>query len=218
MSGIPVSGSPDQELIPAEIELALGYLEEGAKGVAQAVQGLSEEQWVYRSAPGRWSIAEILEHLALLEELFGTTIVSRLDDGSAAPANRPPAVEDARLRALVSDRSVSVVAAGRASLAKAPRSITPTGAWSPEESLQRFRAGRVRTAEFLRRSTGLRRRWMEHPALGTLDGYQWVLFVAAHSVRHTKQILELQSEPGFPGRERGYFAEPSETAEFSVES
>jgi len=39
---------------------------------------------------------------------------------------------------------------------------------------------------------------VEHPALGALDGYQWVLFLAAHGVRHTKQILEVKAEPCFP--------------------
>ena len=58
---------------------------------------------------------------------------------------------------------------------------------------------------------------MEHPALGPLDGYQWVLFLAAHSVRHTKQILELKASAGFPLWATGYVADPAETAESSSE-
>jgi hypothetical protein len=37
-----------------------------------------------------------------------------------------------------------------------------------------------------------------HPALGLLDGKQWLLFVAAHVERHTRQILEIKEQPGFP--------------------
>ena len=65
--------------------------------------------------------------------------------------------------------------------------------------MERFREARTRTAVLLRTAPGsLRGHVVEHPALGALDGYQWVLFLAAHSVRHTKQILEVKTEPGFP--------------------
>jgi hypothetical protein len=33
-----------------------------------------------------------------------------------------------------------------------------------------------------------------------MDGYQWILAVAAHSARHTQQILEVKADPKFPGR------------------
>jgi hypothetical protein len=31
-----------------------------------------------------------------------------------------------------------------------------------------------------------------------LDGYEWILFIAAHSDRHTKQIKEVEADPNFP--------------------
>jgi len=33
-------------------------------------------------------------------------------------------------------------------------------------------------------------------SMGT--GYEWILFIAAHSERHTKQILEVKADPNFP--------------------
>ena len=37
------------------------------------------------------------------------------------------------------------------------------------------------------------------PGLGQpLDAYQWLLFISAHSERHTKQILEVKADPNFP--------------------
>jgi hypothetical protein len=39
---------------------------------------------------------------------------------------------------------------------------------------------------------------MEHPAFGALDGYQWLLFIAAHSERHLMQIQEVKANPDFP--------------------
>ena len=34
--------------------------------------------------------------------------------------------------------------------------------------------------------------------LGKLDGYEFVLLIAAHSERHTKQINEVKADPNFP--------------------
>jgi hypothetical protein len=199
------------DLTVADLELAQGYLAETAKGVAQAINDLNEEQWAWKPSPDRWSIAEILEHLALLEESFESSIMPRLREAAPADSGRDIASGDARVRTLVPDRQAG-------GSRKAPRHITPTGAWGPEESLDRYRRGRSRTAEFLQTSRSeLRARVMEHPGLGPLDGYQWILFLAAHTVRHTRQILELKAEPGFPAWGPGYFAGPSETTEFSVE-
>jgi hypothetical protein len=32
-----------------------------------------------------------------------------------------------------------------------------------------------------------------HPAVGSLNGYQWFLFLAAHEGRHTAQIREIMA-------------------------
>jgi len=31
-----------------------------------------------------------------------------------------------------------------------------------------------------------------------LDGYEFILFIAGHSERHTKQIAEVKADPNFP--------------------
>jgi hypothetical protein len=37
-------------------------------------------------------------------------------------------------------------------------------------------------------------------AYDSMDGYQWVLGAAAHTERHTKQILEVKADPNFPAK------------------
>lgn len=193
-----VQTTSQETVSETSLELAAGYLETAAYGLTEAVYGLAERQWTFKRG-GRWSIAEVMEHLARLEELFVNSIALRLHPAPVGFRDRDLAEADSFVRSVASDRSAKVVVPGRGSLAEAPSQIAPSGAWGPEESMQRFRAGRTRTAEFLRTSSAdLRGQVMEHPALGALDGYQWVLFLAAHTVRHTKQILEVKSEPGFP--------------------
>ena len=37
-----------------------------------------------------------------------------------------------------------------------------------------------------------------HPALGSIDAYDWILMLAAHTERHTAQIKEIKADPNFP--------------------
>jgi len=198
MIGSPVQVTSQEVLSETDIATALAYLEVAAYGLAESVHGLAQRQWTFQPR-GRWSVAGIVEHLARVEELFVDRIALRLPEAPAGSADRNPEATDALVRSVVPDRSASVVLPGRVSLAEAPSQIAPKGEWGPEESMERFREARTRTAVLLRTAPGsLRGHVVEHPALGALDGYQWVLFLAAHSVRHTKQILEVKTEPGFP--------------------
>jgi hypothetical protein len=55
---------------------------------------------------------------------------------------------------------------------------------------------------------GLREHVIDAPALKAvskgeydkMDGYQWILAAAAHTERHTKQILEVRADAGFPAK------------------
>jgi hypothetical protein len=66
--------------------------------------------------------------------------------------------------------------------------------------LEHFLANRDQTISFLKSSSDLREHRVDHPVLGSLDGYEWLLTIAAHSDRHTKQILEIKADPNFPTR------------------
>jgi hypothetical protein len=44
----------------------------------------------------------------------------------------------------------------------------------------------------------LRDHAIDSPLGKKLDAYQWVLFISAHSERHTKQINEVKADAGFP--------------------
>jgi hypothetical protein len=40
----------------------------------------------------------------------------------------------------------------------------------------------------------------DHPAavFGTLNAYQWLIYIPLHNVRHNQQIAEVKDTPGFP--------------------
>ena len=69
---------------------------------------------------------------------------------------------------------------------------------SPADSLKHFTESRAKTLAFLKETKGLRDHAIDSPLGKKLDAYQWVLFIAAHSERHTKQINEVKADPNFP--------------------
>src|SRR5438552_747059 len=81
---------------------------------------------------------------------------------------------------------------------QAAEPLLPTNRFaSPEGSIKHFVESRATTEDFLKSTPGMRDHVMESP-MGKLDAYEFVLLVAAHSERHTKQIIEVKADPNFP--------------------
>jgi len=181
---------PAQELSQADREKGVKYLEETRDGVVAAVFGLSDAQWRFKAGPDRWSIAECLEHIALAEDfLFMNVEQNVMKAGPGAPDRDYAKIDDAVL-AMIPDRSHK---------AQAPPPFVPTGRWTPEETLKHFLASREKTIEFMKTTPDLRAHAVEFQPMGqSLDAYEWMLFIAAHSKRHTEQIDEVKADPKFP--------------------
>ena len=178
-----------QAVTPAEQQHALTYLNQTRDGVIAATKGLSEAQLKFKPGPDRWSVAEVVEHLALIEDLVAQSVLARIP---AAPA--PSSEWDARkVDAMVLEKMVD-----RSAKFQAPEPAVPTGRWTPAETLEHFLAGRTQTVAYLKSATDLRGHVVAHPVFGPMDGYEWVLAIAAHTERHTKQILEVKADPAFP--------------------
>jgi len=181
--------SAGQDITSMERQRALTYLISSRSGVEQAITGLSEAQWNFKPAPERWSIAEVLEHITVTEELVTTGVRMRLEKGPAPQADRDTKKIDTIVLDKVVDRSTKI---------QAPPQLAPTLRWTPSVTVEHFLAGRERTIEWLNADTNLRGHLADHPVLGPLDGYEWILAIAGHSDRHTKQILEVKADPNFP--------------------
>jgi len=82
--------------------------------------------------------------------------------------------------------------------AQAPEPLQPSNRYgSPADALKHFIESRATTEALLNSSAGLRDHVSDSP-LGKLDGYEFILFIAAHSERHTKQINEVKADANFP--------------------
>lgn len=176
-------------LTEADKRDGLAQLERTRAGLVEATAGLSAAQWKFKPGPDRWSLAEIVEHIALTEDFLLENTSQKV---MQAPAGKP----DRDYKS--TDKMILNAIADRTQKAQAPESLRPTGRWSPEEALQHFLKSRTRTVEFLKSTPGLRDHVVNSPLGTPMDAYQWLLFISAHSERHTKQILEVKADPGFP--------------------
>ena len=173
---------------PGQEQNALNYLNQTREGLIVSVKDLTTAQWNFKPAPDRWSIAEVVEHLAVTEEGI-ESLVDHIPQAPAPAAGRDAAKVDAMVLAKMPDRSTK---------ARAPQQLQPTGRWTPAVALEHFNAACDQLAADLRHTPDLRRHVIEHPAFGPLDGYEWILAAAGHAARHTEQILEVKADPHFP--------------------
>jgi hypothetical protein len=179
-----------QELMREDRDKAVKYLNKTRDDLLSATKGLSEAQWNFKPATNRWSVAEVTEHLAASEDFLMDMVHEKVMTAPARTGSEDVKAIDEFVLQRIPDRTSKV---------QAPEPLQPNKRFgSPKDSLKHFRESRAKTLEFLKKSKDLRQHAMESPLGKTLDGYQWVLFIAAHTERHTKQLNEVKADPGFP--------------------
>ena len=179
-------------LTPQEREFALKQYETTRDNFLKSIAGLSQKQWTFKPAPDRWSVAEVAEHITVSESTLMGLIQKQVMQSPAAPEKR----EQVKGR----DEMILQRMPDRSHKAQAPEILRPTGRWVTEADLTKaFEQSRQANIDYVRTTNDdLRDHFFDHPAFGTLDGFQWLLLLSAHSARHTAQIEEVKADPNFP--------------------
>src|ERR1019366_6713252 len=60
-------GAADAHMTPEERAKLIRYLQDSQKEFLSYLDGVSDEQWNWKSAPDRWSVGETAEHIVLAE-------------------------------------------------------------------------------------------------------------------------------------------------------
>jgi hypothetical protein len=152
----------------------------------EAVQAVPEELRERKPSPDRWSVVEILEHLAITEQRITRLVV---DAAANLEPGEPPATAELPVptMARLLDRTARVEAPERV---RPQGTVSAANAWQQLEESRAALRGAVESAED-RNLTAVQR---PHPLLGNLDLYQWVISVGGHEARHTVQIRETAAE------------------------
>jgi len=158
--------------------------------VHRTAHGLTPAQLQYRPDASRWSVAENLEHMTIVEQHILTGLTRTLQ--KTPDPSKKPAMTDEQLLANFG-RVVQPITA--------PEPLRPTSRWPLSNLLTEFDAARQRTIEFATTAADtmeLRHYFMPHPLFGELDCYQWFILAAGHSERHCNQCATIKASAGFP--------------------
>lgn len=172
-------------------------IDESRGRLLASIESLGEGQDVFRPGPDRWSIAEIVEHLSLVEGQIARLFHVMLSKAEAAGASRDETEAAAPFAAPVSIEHF--VEALREKKLQAPDRARPGGASTLADSLARLEESRAALHSLrprLERIDGAALLY-PHPAAGPINAYQWLLFVGSHEDRHLLQIEALKQSPGF---------------------
>jgi hypothetical protein len=180
----------DTGLTTEEITRAARHLSVTRACLLESISGLTTAQLDFKPDRDTWSIAEILEHLVIIETRIHA-IIANIGNAPEAESSEKQMDMDWIVLNEVPRRSIKV---------KAPTALCPANRWSCDEAVQGFNAGREKTMQLLAAPL-LRGRVLPHPVYGPWDGYQWLLAVGSHTARHTDQIRERKADRNFPQTE-----------------
>ena len=185
----------------AERELLLKNLAESRERLLRMAKNLSREELHYRPAPGRWTVAECVEHIVTVEKRLLGAIQKTLETG---PDSSKRSTMDGQDEALIAGLVARVIRF------QAPEPVLPTGRWPDEQLLQEFEAARVQTRDFAAITTAdLRRHFFKHPVIGETR----LVSVAASdcgTLRPTPRAKRRgHGQPRIPPRSTGACARPS---------
>jgi len=185
--------SSDGKLTSEERARAIKMLTDSRDEFLSYVEKLSDEQWNFRPAPFKWTVGETAEHIALAEGL----LFSAVERALAAPINPDWETKSAGKESLLDN-----LLAARKGKANAPEPIQPfKRKMTRVEIMTMFKEGRAKSLKFAEETDlPLKAHTLDHPfpVFGTLNAYQWLLYIPAHNLRHDKQIAEIMRNPAFP--------------------
>jgi hypothetical protein len=170
---------------PEERQRLVAHFEMTEAWLVSELEGLSPAQLKFRAAPDKWSVMDVVEHLAVAEPQYWQTF----QKGLAAPAT-PDAAK-------LSDAEILWYGIDRTERNKTGDARVPKGRYDNVQAslgeFRKLRATMVDTAKTSQEDL----RGHKLPG-GSQDCYQWFLMISSHSQRHILQIREIKAEPGYP--------------------
>lgn len=182
---------PAGSLSRKERKEAVNLLKSTEKDLLKELKGLSEAQLTYKPAPDRWSVEECVKHIAATEQMLWQMV----EGGLKQPAN-----PEKRADIKMTDEQVVKMIEDRSTKRKTFDNLKPenTPFKTMAEALTSLENSRTKLIDYVKSTNDdLRNHVVSLPNL-PLDSYQMILFIAAHSNRHTQQIQEVKADAGFP--------------------
>ena len=162
----------------------MDFVEEKRRELLQSFEGVPSEKLSRRANPTTWSVAEILEHLRMVE-----SGVARIISKRVAKAREEGLGEETSTSSVMSSFAPRAAKLDAGTL-QSPALVQPRTNIDFSEARQGLENSREALRAAVVSAGGLAIGDIKHThiVLGELDLYQWLIFVGHHEARHRKQI------------------------------
>ncbi len=162
-------------------------LDESSSAFLEIIHSIPDDRWKVKPAEDRWSVAEIAEHIVLVEAALLRKVRGLLATPPASVVLGDPSTLD-RLTEGV---------AGRQGRVQAPTTLLPTGEWTKAEVMAKFGAHREAMELFVNTNTeSLDHHTAPNAFFGTLTAFDWLVYGPLHTTRHIHQLREITGPGG----------------------
>ena len=168
----------------AEKNTCLASLENSQSLLIDSLSDVGEELFLYKAAPDVWSIAEAIEHIILVE----SAIIGNLKAlGSADPQEI--------LEQSISNDKVMELSSNHQLKSKSLDQFLPKGIYTDKATaIAAFGQSRHQIVHFVNTNQlNLGAISFPHPRIGVLNGFNWLIFISGHCIKHVGQINGIKS-------------------------
>lgn len=156
-------------------------LTEAQDEMAAVLASVPVSQVAARPASDAWSIAEIVDHLAIVEDGSARVVAKLIKAAGEAQETSTEAIAPTLAGFQMLNRTQRI---------EAPEMVVPGATPDFAQAAARQASARQRLIATLTEASGraLGEATFPHQVFGQLNTYQWALFIALHQRRHLQQI------------------------------
>ncbi len=189
-----VSGATSAQkalLTPEQRAFASNYLKQTKEEFLKSIEGLTVEQLTFKAKDSKWCIMDCAEHITLAEQTLSSVVEKQLKEPADSLKTEHLKMTEKKIISRLNFRLIKV---------KSPEIIKPSGKFDSIEAIKTaFIAQRDSAIDYVNTTNDpLHFHFWKHPATGTIDLYQTIILMSAHTKRHILQIEEVKKASKFP--------------------
>ncbi|HSC54200.1 MAG TPA: DinB family protein [Phnomibacter sp.] len=176
-----------------ERKAAINALKESEKSLEKAAEKLSPAQLAFEPAADVWGVGDCVKHLAAAEGGLRKMLDQTLASAPNPEKRSEVKVTDEAFVAMITSREKKVKTAG-------PMEPKNTSYKSEEEAMDAFEDQRADLIKLVKSTNSDLRNHIVQMPFGSIDAYQLILMIAAHTNRHIAQINEVKANASYPAK------------------
>jgi hypothetical protein len=167
----------------------LVHFEMTTQMVAEQVRGLSPAQLEYKASPDRWTIRQVVSHLAVAEPDYWRDLQKSV---KAAPDMKDK-------KSVNTDADILWYGVDRVQHTKTGGGHEKVDTYKDlDVALGKFQALRATMIDYIKTTQDDLRAHSYGDGAEVIDSWQWMLEISTHAERHIQQIREIKNDPNFP--------------------